>query len=144
MAKLKDKATIIVKYGLNYKNQPQLFAVSQFDGECLEATPIGTEFDLIPRTRRSLPQHRMYWATLSRVVKATGRWPTAEKLHDAVVRACGYVDVNYGLDGNPYVTRDSTAFDAMNAAEFRAYFDQAMEKLAEAIGFDPLDERDAA
>ena len=33
---------------------------------------------------------------------------------------------------------DSTAFDAMNQDEFKLYFQTAMEKLAEHIGYDPL------
>ena len=51
----------------------RLMAVSGFDAEALDRFPDGTEFDLSPKTRRSLPHHRTYWRALDKAVKATGR-----------------------------------------------------------------------
>lgn len=115
-----------------------LSPVSAFFAEMVIDDPMGTEYDLVKRTKRSNPQNGMYWSILGQVVSATGKWPTPEKLHDALKRVCGFVTVNYGMDGREYVTTDSTAFDAMSPDEFRAYFDLAMEKLSEHLGFDPM------
>ncbi len=115
-----------------------LAPVSSFDQEQLLACENGAEFKLVKLTKRSLPQHRAYWKALSLVVENDDRWPTGEHLHDALKRACGYVTVTHGMDGKPFLTTDSTGFDAMTQDEFRVYFDRAMAKLAEAVGFDPL------
>ncbi len=121
--------------------------ISAFDAEELDRFPLGTEFNLAPRTRRSLPQHRTYWKALSDVVKATDAWPTPEHLHDALKHDLGYVEVRKTLAGQPYISTESTAFDAMTADEFKAYMERAMARLAEVTGCDPLaflDERRAA
>jgi hypothetical protein len=66
------------------------------------------------------------------------RYPTKEKLHKALLREVGMVTVSFDLDGTPRLTEDSTAFDAMNAEDFKAYFDAAIKALADIIGADPL------
>lgn len=131
----RDKAGIIVK---RVAGPRRLAAVSAFDDEQIDALAVDTEFDLVPRARRSLPQHRTYWKALNEVVKATGSWPTAEHLHDALKRDLGFVHVRLNLLGQPYLATDSTAFDEMDQAAFQNYFNQAMARLAEVIGFDPL------
>lgn len=116
-----------------------LSAVSAFDAEHFECDPIGTEYDLVKRSVRSLPQHRLYWQALTRVSIATGKWPTAEHLHHELKLISGYrMTVVDWETGEISQAVDSIAFDAMNADEFKAYFDAAMPKLAEHVGFDPL------
>ena len=113
--------------------------VSAYDAEILMADPVGTEYDLVKRSRRSLPQHRLYWQALTMVVRATGKWPTPEHLHHELKLACGYrMTVVDWETGEISQAVDSTSFDAMTHDEFKAYFDKAMEKLAEHVGFDPL------
>lgn len=133
MMSKKEKPNIVVR-----KTPRGLQPISGFDAEMLLAAPIGTEFNLVSLTRRSRPQLRTYWKALNEVVKATGKWPTSEKLHDALKRACGYVEIRYNLDGSSYIATDSISFEAMNHEEFCTYMDQAMAKLAEAVGYDPL------
>ena len=122
-----------------------LAPVAQFFAEQILADPLGTEYDLVKRTKRSNPQNALYWVTLSEVVAATGKWPTAEHLHDDLKMVCGFVrnSVDWSTGEVRHVP-DSTAFNAMNADEFRVYFDVAMAKLAEHIGYDPLAYRVAA
>lgn len=115
-----------------------LVPVSAFDQEVLLAMPVGTEFRLTSLTKRSLPQHRTYWKALTLVADNDDRWATAEHLHEALKRACGFVTVVHSMEGTPFVTTDSTGFDAMSQDEFRGYFDRSMAKLAEAVGYDPL------
>ena len=44
--------------------------VTAYDAELLIADPVGTEYDLVKRTRRSWPQLKLYWSMLNRIVKA--------------------------------------------------------------------------
>lgn len=127
------------KAGMIFEKTPLgVRPIAAFDAEELDRFPLGTEFNLVPRAKRSLPQHRTYWKALSETVKATGAWPTPEHLHDALKHDMGYVEVRKSLDGKPYISVESTAFDAMTADEFKAYMDVAMQRLAEVTGIDPL------
>ena len=121
------------------KGPKGLHGVTSWDAEQIMADAPGTEYDLVKRTRRSLPQHRLYWQVLSQVVRATGKWPTAEHLHHELKLVCGYrMTIVDWATGEVSTAVDSTAFDAMNQDEFKTYFDTAMQKLAEHIGQDPL------
>ena len=121
------------------KEQRGLSPVAPFYAEQIIADPVGTEYDLVKRSKRSNPQNGLYWSTLSHVVKATGKWPTPEHLHHELKLVCGFKFTVVDWEtGEASVAVDSTAFDAMSADEFRVYFDTAMEKLAEHLGFDPL------
>ena len=113
--------------------------VTAFDAEQVMSDPVGTEYDLVKRTRRSFPQLRLYWVTLRNIVNATGKWPSASHLHDDLKMICGYSRnvVNWET-GEVSKIPDSIAFDAMTQDEFQAYFNLAMSKLAEHLGFDPL------
>ena len=110
-----------------------------FDAEQIMSDPFGTEYDLVKRSRRSLPQLRLYWSVLRNVVRATGKWPTEAHLHDELKIICGYTRpvVNWET-GEVHQIIDSISFDAMTQDEFKVYFNQAMEKLAEHLGYDPL------
>ena len=117
----------------------RLMAISQYDAEALDQFTDGTEFDMVPRTRRSLPQHGTYWKALDRAVKATGRWQSKESLHTALKVKLGRVEPIFDLEGRVIGMKpDSTSFDAMPQHEFRAYFDAAMTALSAAIGYDAL------
>lgn len=116
-----------------------LSPVSAMDAEEISAMAIGTEFDLVKRGKRSLKHLGTYWKALGGVVKATGRWPTAEHLHSVVMIECGYYSLCADLStGDLVKVRDSVSFDSMSQDEFNAYFKTAMEKLASAVGYDPL------
>ena len=134
MTKFEKRPPIIVK-----KTARGLSPVMHADADELVSLPMGTEFDLIPRTKRSHRQLRLYWGALHEVVRATGLWPTAEHLHDDLKLICGYSRKAVNWDtGEVSTIPDSTAFNAMRADEFRVYFDTAMKKLAEHVGYDPL------
>lgn len=116
----------------------RLMAISGFDAEALDAFPDGTEFDLTPKTKRSLPRNAAYWAGLGAAVKATDAWPTVKHLHDDLKRLCGYVDVYHNpLTGRDEVRVQSAAFDKMSEAEFRVYFQMAQMRFSQMMGFDP-------
>lgn len=116
-----------------------LSPVSGFFADQIYADADGTEYDLVKRSKRSNPQNGLYWSVLGEVVRATGAWPTAEHLHDDLKLVTGYSRkaVNWET-GDTSTIPDSTAFNAMNADQFRVYFDTAMQKLSEHLGYDPL------
>ena len=130
----KETAGIIVRKG----PKGSLLPAGPFDYEQLDGYPVGAEFSVKSMTKRSIPQHRVYWKALSVVVNATDAWPTKEHLHDALKRDLGYVGFTTGLDGKPFERVDSTAFDAMTQEEFQVYFDKANARIAEVTGIDPL------
>ena len=127
------------------KTERGISPVAASDAEQIMNDPFGTEYDLVKRTRRSLPQLRLYWSVLRNVVNATGKWPTAAHLHENLKIICGYTRpvVNWET-GEVHQIIDSIAFDAMTADEFRTYFDLAMEKLSEHLGYDVLAFMEAA
>lgn len=127
------------------KTRRGLQPVAQFFADMILEDAEGTEYDLVKRSKRSNPQNALYWSVLGDVVKATGRWATAEHLHDDLKLICGYSRKSVNWDtGAVNEIPDSTSFNAMNADEFRVYFDTAMAKLAEHVGYDPLAYRVAA
>lgn len=121
------------------KTERGIRPVAAYDAELLFEAPLGREFDLVPRTKRSVPQNGTYWLMLKRVCASTGKWPSPAVLHHALKRACGYtfeyVDV---VTGELIEDVDSTAFDRMTHDEFVAYMRQAAEFLSAAVGFDVL------
>jgi len=118
-----------------------LVPLTEYDAIQLEDCSKGTLFNLKKTKKRSNPQNALYWATLRKVREATGKWPTDEHLHNDLKWACGYVRMRYNaLSGQHMRTVDSISFDQMDQQEFNAYFEMAMKKLAEGIGYDPLRE----
>ena len=116
-----DKPTLQV-----FKRDGVLYPVTRYDAETIEEMPNDQLFDLKPTSKRSEQHHKKYFAVLNDVVKTTDKWPTSQHLHDDLKMLCGY-----------YIP-DSIAFTKMDQQEFSKFFDQAMGKLSEAIGYDPL------
>jgi hypothetical protein len=121
------------------KTGGRLSPVTQFDAEEFANFPDGMLFALIARNKRTLPLHRTYWQALTKAVEATGRWQSREALHTSLKVAMGLVEPIYDLRGNVTgMQPHSTAFAAMDQGEFKVYFDGAMAKLSEAVGYDVL------
>lgn len=122
-----------------YKRDGHLLPLTEYDAQEIEDTPIDQLFDLVPVSKRSDPHHKLYWATLGNVVKQTGLWPSSAHLHDDLKMLCGYYrTVVNKANGGLYYIPDSTAYRKMDQAEFSQYFEQAMAKLSETVGYDPL------
>ena len=118
----------------------RLVPVGPFDAAIVGQAKIGAIYDLVPRAKRSPPENALYWSILHAVVEATDVVPTAEHLHEQLVRGCGFVrPVLNVLTGEYEEVRDSTAFDAMEPDQFGAYMTSALAKLSEALGVDVMD-----
>ena len=136
----KNGLTKNMKIQVHIKNG-QLLPVSQYDAERLEEAKQGQVYNLTATGHRSNPHHNLYWSTLRGVCKATGKWPTERHLHDELKIACGYYQMKYStITGSFLRVLDSISFDDMTQQEFNIYFEMAMAKLTEAIGYDPITE----
>ncbi|GLK78015.1 hypothetical protein GCM10008171_32690 [Methylopila jiangsuensis] len=115
--------------------------VSALDAELIDRHPIGSDIEVSIRRRRSSAQNALYWSVLAAVI-ASGRcaFATAEHLHEALKEGLGYVVPRRLLDGSTAWRTDSTAFANMDAAEFRIFFDRAMEAISTQVlpGVDPI------
>ena len=131
----RERAPIMMR-----RTKAALVPVSAFDDEMLEQYAEGAVVEVSIKRRRSLPQLRMYWAMLKRVVEATDCHPSAAYLHDAIKLELGYMTPIKRLNGKIEYVLDSTAIAAMDANEFKNYFDRAVELLNRLTGTDVLAE----
>lgn len=86
---------------------------------------------------RSKNQHDLYWAVLREIVEATGRWHSADDLHEAIkfrLRMVRGIEMLGGF-GTRYITQ-SINFSAMDQGEFNRFFDHAKLVISEDTGID--------
>ena len=131
---MSDKPHITVK--LNDRGQFE--PVSLYDAEQLAECSRGQTFTVIPMQERSIGHQKLYWSILGKVVKSTGRWATPDHLHRDLKMACGYYQTVASEMGGIYYSPDSTAMKKMSQKDFNKFFESAMQKLSETIGYDPL------
>jgi hypothetical protein len=117
---------------------------SRLAADALAQYALHSDVEISIKKRRSAPQLRLYWAMLHNVVEATGAFPDAERLHEALKLDLGFVTPMKLLDGRTVYVPDSAAMSRMDAAEFRRFFDAVVKRLAEVCGFDPLAHEAAA
>ncbi len=117
---------------------------SRLAADALAQYALHSDVEISIKKRRSAPQLRLYWAMLHNVVEATGAFPDAERLHEALKLDLGFVTPIKLLDGRTVYVPDSAAMSKMDAAEFRRFFDAVAARLAEVCGFDPLAHEAAA
>ena len=96
---------------------------------------------------RSVRQHRLYWQMI-RTVHANlpeeleQNFPRPESLSKAILDALDYVDELTGLDGKKMRQVRSIAFHAMDASEFSALLERAIDlvttKLIPGLGSEDL------
>ena len=119
----------------------RLVPTSGFDEKLIMEQPEDVVIEITVARRRSVPQLRKYWAILNEVIEsAPCNYPTAEKLHCAIKMALGYTTDFITMDGEVVKIPDSVAFDKMDAADFRLYFDNAVTLLNRLTGTDVLSE----
>lgn len=124
----------------------KLEAATAYDGELLELLPEGVSLNVRAAKARSIPFNGMYWAGLHKAVenlpdKFKVKFPTADKVHKALLIGCGYVETVWTFAGVPAITPDSTRFSKMSAHDFRTYFEMARPLLAKWLGWDVWEEQ---
>ena len=109
----------------------KLSPVSAWDAELMADIPNGTEFDLVPRTKRSKPHNGLYWVQLGLIIKATESFATADHMHTWLKARLGYTSPIFGPKGQVVgMTVDSAAFDKMDQATFNVFYEKAAALIA--------------
>lgn len=108
--------------------------------DLLSSYALHSDVEVTIKKKRSLPQLRLYWKMLQSVVEATGAYPDAEHMHDAIKMELGMTTPMRLMSGQVVWIPDSVALSKMDSAQFQKFFDQAAKLLAETYGFDPLQE----
>lgn len=107
--------------------------VYQHDEEAMMHFAIGSVLEARVSQQRSLPQLSLYWVILRLVVENSDKWSHPNNLHRVLKILCGLSIEETMLDGVTKMTLDgSISIAKMDQAEFRIFFDNAMNKLREA------------
>ena len=115
----------------------KLSPVTGFDAELLSNEKDGQEFDLVRRSKRSLPHNSKYWASLSQIIKATEAFPTPDHMHVWIKCRLGYTSPILGPKGQVIgMTVDSAGFAAMDQAGFNLFYERAVDLVAREMGID--------
>lgn len=105
-----------------------LQAASPLDEELIRALPAGKPLKLkVTQPRRSVPQHRLYWAFLTLVAENLDQEVKAEVLHEWMKIRCGITKEIRLRSGEIVTLPGSTAFDKMEHAAFTVYFQQVKD-----------------
>lgn len=87
---------------------------------------------------RNMNQHRKYFAILSNVVEATGKWTSTEHLRRDILEALHLYDEHVNqFTGEVSKVVHSMAVASMPKDEFERLYDDTMRLLTEALGADP-------
>jgi len=82
---------------------------------------------------RSLPQLRLYWPWVRKVLDSSAHFTTENGLHKMLLLGAGVTEPFIDLQGNISHIPSSIAFDAMDQEDFNAYFDRAQQLVSEHI-----------
>lgn len=82
---------------------------------------------------RSLPQLRLYWPWVRKVLENSEHFTTERNLHNMLLQSCGVVETFIDLNGDWKLIPSSIAFDAMDQEDFDAYFNKAQIVVSEHI-----------
>lgn len=123
------------------KRDGVLYPVTRYDAEIIEVYKNDQLFNIQAVSERSPQHHKLYWSILNNVIKSTQKWATSAHLHDDLKMLCGYYrTVVNKANGGVYYVPDSIAFTKMDQKEFNDFFEHAMQKLSETIGYDPTED----
>lgn len=110
-----------------------LTPASPVDAEALESYPQGKRLKVRITQPRNLQQHKLYWAALQLVRDNLDDAPPLDTLHDAIKVKLGYVRTMTFKDGTEAVVPLSIAFDKMDQAEFRGFFEAFVDLVHKSI-----------
>ncbi len=114
-----------------------LFPADIAADEFLAAIPEGREVMVTIRRGRSVPQHRLMFGVLRKVVDNSEIWNDESELLDAVKLAVGHTELRMTLDGKGYRAPKSISFAAMGQDHFQRFFNRAMYVLGRMLGVAP-------
>ncbi|MGU9981524.1 DUF1367 family protein [Phreatobacter sp. HK31-P] len=120
---------IMMRVGLG----PRLEPSTPFDQERLAGYGFGREVQVWIWQSRSAPHLNLYWACLGSAVRNSSDWMNVKQLHKAIKVGLGYVERIRLLDGTEIKEPASIALDRMDQAEFKQFFDAAIDLICREI-----------
>ncbi|MQB09570.1 hypothetical protein DXT96_06835 [Agrobacterium sp. ICMP 6402] len=115
----------------------RLVPASAFDQEALSAYQNGAVIQVSFWQGRNPDLLRKFWAILSKVVETCNTpWEDKEEAADALKLALGITDVGSTVNGQMFVRPGSIAFNALDEARFRKFFEDSMAILCRITGVD--------
>lgn len=110
-----------------------LVPCAPMDSDQLMRFPTAKRLSVRVTQPRSVPQHRLYWSMLTLVADNLDQPITADDLHEWLKLKLGYARPVRQRNGEIVYVARSIAFDKMEQAEFREFFDKAVSMLIEHI-----------
>lgn len=110
-----------------------LSACTPFDADMLETLPQGKSLVVRVSQRRSVASLRLYWAMLKLVCDNLDQPLRPDTLHAWIKLKLGYVEQIKLRTGEIIEVPGSVAFDKMDAATFRGFFDAAKALITDQI-----------
>ncbi|KQQ46479.1 hypothetical protein ASF69_04415 [Rhizobium sp. Leaf311] len=115
----------------------RLVPASAFDQEALSSYKNGAVIQVSFWQGRNPDLLRKFWAILSKVVETCNTpWEDKEEAADALKLALGITDVGSTVNGQMFVRPGSIAFNALDEARFRKFFEDSMMILCRITGVD--------
>ena len=106
---------------------------SAFDRRLIDDLPANVRLKAKITQTRSVPHSSLYWVILGKVVENQSCFPSADVLHEAIKDRLGYSTDYEFPDGYKFKYRGSVAFNKMDQAEYKIYFDKAMDLICSVI-----------
>jgi hypothetical protein len=108
-----------------YRRGKALYPLDDLAEAQLELLPQGRPLRTKrPTTARSVPQHRLYWALLTKIVDNLSQDVSEDALHVWIKEELGITEPIQMRDGSVRRVASSIAFDKMDQAEFQLFFDR--------------------
>jgi len=95
--------------------------------------------DVKDHKRRSVQQHRLFFALLNRAFDNQEYYPTLEMFRYALTVRLGYFEKFKFLDGKVITIPKSLAFANMSHEEFSNFMDKAAEAIGVMLGMDKVE-----
>lgn len=111
---------------------------SELDEEAIRALP--TEFEIVPKLKRSSPQLRLYWALMGTLAENLEQPVTKEAMSQWFKLRCGLTEEIKMKSGSIVTFPSSVAFDKLPQDQFNDYFNKVKD-LARSLGYNSGMER---
>jgi hypothetical protein len=137
----KAKPPIIMR---RERNRPGLHPIDAWAAEQVDALPFDKDLSVRVTLNRSHGRLNWWWAGLGLMVDnlpdhQRKMWPTARKMHNAILEALGFVERIYRIDGTFRTEVDSVSFEAMDEEEFIEVFERGRALAIGIVGYDPFE-----
>lgn len=110
----------------------RLMPHSELDEEAIRALP--TEFEIVPKLKRSSPQLRLYWALMKTMTENLDQPISKETLSQWFKMRCGLTEEIKLRNGDILTFPSSVAFSNLPQDQFNEYFNKVKD-LARLLGY---------